>query len=53
CVRFDDTTVTTQLFSEVNSPQTQGMASKLLLKDDDGQYTCPDCSAHYKVANSM
>ncbi|CAK4610893.1 unnamed protein product [Aphanomyces euteiches] len=29
------------------------MASKLLLKDDDGQYTCPDCSAHYKVANSM
>ncbi|KAG9401607.1 hypothetical protein AC1031_009467 [Aphanomyces cochlioides] len=53
CVRFDDTTVATQFISEVNSPQAQDMLSKLLLEDDDGQYTCPDCGARYKVANSM
>ncbi|KAG9408901.1 hypothetical protein AC1031_020813 [Aphanomyces cochlioides] len=49
CVRFDDTTVATQFISEVNSPQTQDMLSKLLLQDDDGQYTCPDCGARYKM----
>ncbi|KAG9410055.1 hypothetical protein AC1031_018089 [Aphanomyces cochlioides] len=53
CVRFDDTTVATQFISEVNSPQTQDMLSKLLFQADDGQYTCPDCGARYKVVNSM